>query len=103
MLKIEKYSDLEEAFVGNMINDLDHILIRHSYRQGRHILSHIHHNDDEYVIASRGHFRIFSEGTENEFDLDGREVVVIYYPAGRDHGLEVLSEKLDYFVMRIPA
>ena len=103
MLKIEKYSELEEAFYENMIKDLDHILIRHSYRQGRRILSHIHPNDDEYVIASRGHFRISSEGTEKEFDLDGREVVVIFYPAGRDHGLEVLSEKLDYFVMRIPA
>ena len=102
MLKIERYSDLEEAFDENMIKDLGYSLIRHSYRQGRHILSHIHPNDDEYVIASRGHFRIFSEGTEKEFDLDGREFVVIYYPAGRDHGLEVLSEKLDYFVMRMP-
>jgi hypothetical protein len=103
MLKIKKYSDLEEAFNENMIKDLDHVLIRHSYRLGRHILSHVHPNDDEYVIASRGHFRICSEGTEKEFDLDGSMVVVIYYPAGKDHGLKVLSEKLDYFVMRIPA
>ena len=103
MLKIERYPDLEEALDENMVKDVDHVLIRHSYRQGRHILPHIHPDDDEYVIASRGHFRISSEGTEREFDLDGREVFVIYYPAGRDHGLEVLGEKLDYFVMRIPA
>ena len=102
MLKIERYSDLEEAFDENMIKDVDHVLIRHSYRQGRHIFSHVHPNDDEYVIASRGHFRISSGGAEKEFDIKGREVVVIYYPAGKDHGLEVLSEKLDYFVMRIP-
>ncbi len=52
------------------------------------------------MIASRGHFRISSEGAEKVFDLDGSEVVVIYYSAGRDHGLEVLGERLDYFVMR---
>lgn len=103
MLKIERYPDLEGALDGNMTKDIDHVLIRHSYRQGRHILSHIHPDDHEYVIASRGHFRISSEGAEKVFDLDGSEVVVIYYPAGRDHGLEVLSERLDYFVMRIPA
>jgi len=102
MLKIERYPDLEGAFDENMVKDLDHVLIRHSYRQGRHILPHVHPKDDEYVIASRGHFRLSSDGTEEEFDLDGTEVVVIYYPAGRDHGLEVLGEKLDYFVMRIP-
>jgi len=102
MPKIEKYSNLEEAFDENMKKDLDHVLIRHSYRQGRHILPHTHPNYDEYVIASRGHFRISSEGKEKEFNLDGREVVVIYYPAGRDHSLKVLGKKLDYFVMRIP-
>jgi hypothetical protein len=103
MLKIERYSDLEEAFDENMIKDVDHVLIRHSYRQGRHILPHIHPNDDEYVIASRGHFRISSGGTQKKVDIHGRGVVVIYYPAGIDHGLEVLSEKLDYFVLRVPA
>ncbi len=103
MLKIERHSDLEEAFDENMIKDLDHVLIRHSYGKGRRILPHVHPKDDEYVIASRGHFRISSGGIEEEFDLDGTEVVVIYYPAGRDHGLEVLGEKLDYFVMRIQA
>jgi uncharacterized protein YjlB len=100
MLKIERYPGLEEALDGNMTKDLDHVLIRHSYRQGRHILPHVHPDDHEYVIASRGHFRISSGGIEEEFDLDGSEVVVIYYPAGKDHGLEVLSEKLEYFVMR---
>jgi uncharacterized protein YjlB len=100
MLKIERYPDLEGALDGNMTKDLDHVLIRHSYRKGRHILPHIHPDDHEYVIASRGHFRISSGGIEEEFDLDGSEVVVIYYPAGKDHGLEVLSEKLEYFVMR---
>ena len=102
MLNIKRYPDLETALDKNMTKDVDHVLIRHSYRQGRHILPHVHPNDDEYIIASRGHFRISSEGTEKDFDLDGTEVVVIYYPAGRDHGLEVLGEKLDYFVMRIP-
>jgi hypothetical protein len=102
MLNIKRYPDLETALDKNMTKDVDHVLIRHSYRQGRHILPHVHPNDDEYIISSRGHFRISSEGTEKEFDLDGTEVVVIYYPAGRDHGLEVLGEKLDYFVMRIP-
>ena len=102
MLNIKRYPDLEMALDENMTKDVDHVLIRHSYRQGRHILPHVHPNDDEYVIASRGHFRVSSDGTEEEFDLDGTEVVVIYYPAGRDHGLEVLGEKLDYFVMRIP-
>ena len=102
MLKIDRYPDLESAFDENMVKDIDHVLIRHSYMQGRHILPHVHPRDDEWVIASRGHFRISSEGLQEEFDLDGSEVVVIYYPAGRDHGLEVLGERLDYFVMRIP-
>ena len=38
MLKIDRYSNLEEAFDMNMVKDLDHVLIRHSYRQGRHIV-----------------------------------------------------------------
>ena len=103
MLNIKSYPDLETALDENMVKDVDHVLIRHSYRRGRHILPHVHPRDDEYVIASRGRFRISSSGDEEEFDLDGKEVVVIYYPAGRDHGLEVLGERLDYFVMRIPA
>ena len=34
MLKIERYPDLEEALDENMTKDIDHVLIRHSYRQG---------------------------------------------------------------------
>lgn len=100
MFQIEEFSSLEDAFDENMVKDLDHILIRHSYMRGRRILPHIHHEADEYVVASKGHFRISSQGEEKELDLDGRIVIVIYYPAGRDHALEVLGERLDYFVMR---
>ena len=102
MLKIERHPDLEDAFDSNMVRDMDHVLIRHSYRRGRRILPHVHPGDDEYVIASRGHFRVSSEGDEEEFNLDGTEVVVVHYPAGREHALEVLGERLDYFVMRRP-
>jgi quercetin dioxygenase-like cupin family protein len=100
MIKIEKFSSLEEAFDENMDKDLDHVLIRHSYKNGRRILPHSHHDSDEFVIASKGQFRISSEGDEKEFELDGKDVVVIFYPSGKEHALEVLSEKLDYFVMR---
>ncbi len=100
MFQIEEYSSLEEAFDENMIKDIDHILIRHSYLKGRHILPHIHPEADEYVVTSKGHFRISSQGAEKEFDLDGGKVIVVFYPAGRDHALEVLGERLDYFVMR---
>ena len=100
MIKIEKYPDLEQAFDENMVKDVDHVLIRHSYVKGRRILPHTHPDSEEYVIASTGHFRISSEGDEEEFDLNGEDVVVIYYPAGREHALEVLGERLDYFVMR---
>jgi quercetin dioxygenase-like cupin family protein len=100
MFQIEEYSSLEDALDGNMVKDADHVLIRHSYVKGRHIQPHVHPEDDEWVIASKGHFRISSQGEEREFDLDGGKVIVVYYPAGRDHGLEVLGEGLDYFVMR---
>jgi hypothetical protein len=100
MFDIKEFSSFEDAFDENMGRDLDYVLIRHSYFQGRHILPHIHPEDDEWVIASKGHFRISSQGEEREIDLDGRKVIVVYYPAGRDHGLEVLGERLDYFVMR---
>lgn len=100
MIEIEKYSDLEQAFDESMDKDVDHVLIRHSYPKRRRILPHTHPESDEYVIASKGHFRISSEGAEREFELNGEDVVVIYYPAGREHALEVLGDKLDYFVMR---
>ena len=100
MFHIEEYASLEDAFDENMVKDSDHVLIRHSYMKGRHILPHIHPESDEWVIASRGHFRISSQGEEREFDLKGDRVMVIYYLAGRDHALEVLGERLDYFVMR---
>ena len=102
MFQIEEFSSLEDAFEEKMFEDIDHVLIRHSYLQGRHILPHVHPESDEWVIASRGHFRISSRGDERVFDLDGGKVVVVYYPAGSDHGLEVLGERLDYFVMRKP-
>ena len=100
MFQIEEYTNIEDAFDENMVKDIDHVLIRHSYPKGRQILHHIHPEADEYVIASKGHFRISSQGEEKEFDLDGGKVIVVYYPAGRDHALEVLGERLDYFVMR---
>ncbi len=100
MFQIDEFSSLEEAFNENMVKDIDHVLIRHSYRKGRRILPHIHPEADEWVIASRGHFRISSQGEEREFDLDGRKAIVVHYPAGRAHALEVLGERLDYFVMR---
>jgi len=100
MFKIDEYPNIEAALDGVMVKDADHVLIRHSYVKGRHILSHVHPEADEWVIASKGHFRISSQGEEREFDLDGGKVIVVYYPAGRDHGLEVLGEGLDYFVMR---
>ena len=102
MYQIEEFSSLEDAFEEKMFEDIDHVLIRHSYLQGRRILPHVHPESDEWVIASRGHFRISSRGDERVFDLDGGKVVVVYYPAGRDHALEVLGERLDYFVMRKP-
>jgi len=100
MIQIERFPDLEQAFDENMDRDVDHVLIRHSYPKGRRILPHTHPDSDEYVIASKGHFRISSEGDEREFQLNGEDVVVIYYTAGREHALEVLDERLDYFVMR---
>ena len=100
MFQIEEFPSLGEAFDENMVRDMDHVLIRHSYRKGRRILPHVHSEYDEWVIASRGHFRISSQGDEREFDLDGGNVIAVYYPAGRDHALEVLGERLDYFVMR---
>lgn len=100
MFQIDEFSSLEEAFNENMVKNIDHVLIRHSYRKGRRILPHVHPEADEWVIASRGHFRISSQGEEREFDLDGGKVIVVQYPAGRDHALEVLGERLDYFVMR---
>jgi len=103
MLKVERYPGIEEALDANMVKDLDHVLIRHSYRRGRRILPHTHPGAEEYVVASKGRFKASSEGDEETFDLDGGEVVVIHYPAGREHALDVLSERLDYFVMRRPA
>jgi len=100
MLRIEEYSSLEDAFDENMVKDVDHVLIRHSYMKGRRIMPHVHPEADEWVISSRGHFRISSRGEEREFDLDGGKAIVVFYPAGRDHALEVLGERLDYFVMR---
>ncbi|MBL7080196.1 hypothetical protein ISS39_07730 [Candidatus Bathyarchaeota archaeon] len=100
MFRIEEFSSLEVAFDENMVKDVDHVLIMHSYLRGKRIMLHVHPEADEWVIASRGHFRISSQGDEREFDLDGGKVIVVYYPAGRDHALEVLGERMDYFVMR---
>lgn len=102
MMKIDEYSSLEEAFEKSMVKDIDHTLIRHSYVKGTKIIPHIHGEADEYVIASKGHFIIYSEDIVKEFNLGGETVSVIYYPAGRKHGLEVLGDRLDYFVLRKP-
>ena len=98
---IEEYSNLEEALENCMIKDIDHILIRHSYPNGTRIIPHIHKDADEYVVASQGHFIISSEEVTREFQLDGSTVTVIYYPAGRKHGLQVLGNRLEYLVLRI--
>lgn len=101
-MKIDVYQSFEEALEKSMLIDSDHILIRHSYSKGTKIIPHIHSDADEYVIASKGHFIIHSENVIKEFDLNGETVTVIYYSAGRDHGLQVLGDKLDYFVLRKP-
>ena len=102
MLEIEYFPNLEEAFDWVMVKDVDHVLIRHSYVKGTRIYPHIHHGDDEWVIASRGHFKVSSMGDEEEFNLKGEDAVTIYYPAGREHALTVLGERLEYFVLRKP-
>ena len=102
MLDIEYYSNIIEAFDSVMVKDLDHVLIRHSYENGTIIYPHTHHRDDEWVIASKGNFKVSSEGDEKEFNLEGMEVITIYYAAGREHALTVLGDKLDYFVLRKP-
>ena len=99
-MKIEVYDSLEEAFMNTMVEDIDHTLIRHSYAKGVNIISHVHEKADEYVIAQKGHFRITSEEVRKEFNLNGELVTVVYYPAGREHGLKVLGDNLDYFVLR---
>jgi hypothetical protein len=102
MMKIDEYQSLEEAFEKNMVNDIDYTLIRHSYVKGTKIMPHIHSNADEYVIASKGHFMVYSEDVMKEFKLNGDSFIVIYYSAGRKHGLHVLGDELDYFVLRNP-
>lgn len=100
MLRIEEFPSLMDAFENCMVKDIDYVLIRHSYPNGTRVVPHIHEKADEFVIASRGHFIIYSEETTQEFQLDGESSIAIFYPAGREHGLKVLGEKLDYFVLR---
>jgi hypothetical protein len=100
MLKIKYFSGLEEVFDRVMVKDVDHVLIRHSYVRGTRIYPHVHHDAAEWVVASSGHFKVSSMGDEEEFNLKGEDVVTIYYPAGREHALTVLGERLDYFVIR---
>ena len=99
MINYEYYSTLEDAFEATMKKDYDHVLIRHAYSKGRRILPHTH-DVYEWVIATNGHFKVESEGEEREFKLDGEKTLVIHYPAGTDHGLTVLGDLLEYFVMR---
>ena len=101
-MKIMNYSTLEQAFRETMVEDIDHVLIRHSYERGVNIVPHVHVDADEYVIAREGHFFVTSEDFREEFILDGGSVTVIFYPAGRMHGLRVLGDQLDYFVLRAP-
>ena len=63
-----------EAFDKSMVKDIDYVLIRHSYSKGTRIIPHIHENADEFVIVSKGHFKIESEGEEKEFKLDGDQI-----------------------------
>ena len=100
MIKIEYYSSLEEAFESTMSKDYDHVLIRHAYPKGTRIYPH-RHEVYEWVVATYGHFKVESEGEEKEFNLNGEKTLVIHYPAGTEHGLTVLGDVLEYFVMRI--
>ena len=102
MLEFECFSGLEEAFDRVMVKDVDHVLIRHSYVRGTRIYPHVHPDASEWVIASSGYFKVSSMGDEEEFNLKGEDAVTIYYPAGREHALTVLGERLDYFVLRRP-
>lgn len=103
MIEIKYFLGLEEAFDRVMVKDVDHVLIRHSYVKGTKIYPHIHHDAAEWVIASKGHFKVSSMEEEETFNLKGEDVVTIYYPAGREHALSVLGERLDYFVLRKPS
>ena len=99
MIKHEYYPSLEDAFEATMKKDYDHVLIRHAYSRGTRIYPHTH-DVYEWVIATQGHFVAESEGEKREFKLDGDKTLVIHYPAGTDHGLTVIGDVLEYFVMR---
>jgi quercetin dioxygenase-like cupin family protein len=99
MIKYVHYPGLEDAFESTMEKDYDHVLIRHAYPKGRRIYPH-RHEAHEWIIATHGHFKVESEGEEKEFKLDKGKTLVIHYPAGTEHGLTVLSDILEYFVMR---
>jgi anti-sigma factor ChrR (cupin superfamily) len=99
MIRTKYYPELEDAFEACMDKDHDHVLIRHSYPKGRQIHPHTH-KAYEWVIATHGHFRVESEGDELEFQLNGEKTLVIHYPGGTEHGLTVIGNVLDYFVMR---
>ncbi len=100
MIKFEYYPDLEDAFESVMEKDSDHVLIRHAYPQGTRIYPH-KHDVYEWVIATHGYFTAESESEAKEFKLDGEKTLVIHYPAGTEHGLTVLGDVLEYFVMRV--
>ena len=100
MIKFEEYPNLEAAFEGTMKKDYDHVLIRHAYPRGTRIYPH-RHDAQEWVIATHGHFKAESEGHEKEFKLDGETTIAIHYPEGTEHGLTVMCDVLEYFVMRI--
>jgi quercetin dioxygenase-like cupin family protein len=99
MIKTEYYPVLEDAFEACMDKDHDHVLIRHSYPKGTRVHPHTH-DAYEWVIATNGHFSVESERDEIEFQLDGENTLVIHYPEGTQHGLTVLGDILEYFVMR---
>jgi quercetin dioxygenase-like cupin family protein len=68
---------LEDAFKACMDKDHNHVLIRFSCQNGIRIHPHTY-DAYEWMIATHGHFRVESEGDKMEFQLDGKNTLIIH-------------------------
>lgn len=86
-------------FLGELVEDKEYSLRKHSLGEGEKVGEHSHEEVEEFAVFPNGHFAIKTEDGEREVEVDSG-FQVFYFPPETVHGLENLENDIDYLVLR---
>lgn len=98
-MKIKIFSDAGKALMSIAKKDKDHVFIHHSLKKDEVVANDVHTQANEWIVISKGSFKVRVGEKIEVVKLSGFETMVIYVPKGKEHAFKALS-KISYLVLR---